>query len=217
MALAFSVGFAAEDYWPRSYFASVGFGLSAARGDVGDYTLSVKNDGVKETVHLPTLDFIASPEIQIGANIREFTLGLIFNYWSFEENLGGFPTEDYMANTKYIRFGFEFTYNLFWPEDFQVGFGLGYYYNTVKTDNSVYSSEPDTKPYGSELMGSSIALIGNIHYFFTPNISLVPIIKIHETWFRFIYTDTEESETSDLKHTQWETVVTAGIQVQFQF
>ena len=61
-------------YWPRTYFASIGFNVIANRGDLFDRAMVLKDDGIDETVHLPNTKVIVSPDYNIGVNIREFTL-----------------------------------------------------------------------------------------------------------------------------------------------
>jgi hypothetical protein len=81
-----------EGYWPRSYYAGLGFSAVATRGDIGNYTLNTKTeDGEKETVHLPSTNLFVSPDFILGVNIAQFSLALNYNYWYFTDNLAGFP------------------------------------------------------------------------------------------------------------------------------
>jgi hypothetical protein len=173
-----------EGYWPRSYYAGLGFSAVATRGDIGNYTLNTKTeDGEKETVHLPSTNLFVSPDFILGVNIAQFSLALNYNYWYFTDNLAGFPENNVEEQIRIWRLGIEFIYNIFWPEFFQPGIGLGYAYTSIKTDNSVIPADESKEKTDSELMGSSIAMIFDIRYFLTDHIILVPTIKFYESWF----------------------------------
>ena len=58
-------------YWPRSYFASIGFGVIANRGDFFERSLKVEEDGITETINLPITKVLMSPDYTLGVNIRE--------------------------------------------------------------------------------------------------------------------------------------------------
>jgi len=210
--------FADEDagYWPRSYYAGFGFSAVATRGDIGNYTLNTKTeDGEKETVHLPTTNLFVSPDFILGVNIAQFSLALNYNYWYFTDNLAGFPENNVEEQIRIWRLGIEFIYNIFWPEFFQPGIGLGYAYTSIKTDNSVIPADESKEKTDSELMGSSIAMIFDIRYFLTDHIILVPTIKFYESWFSNLYT--ENAGTKDLKHKQWQTFAVIEMAILYQF
>ena len=203
----------ADDGWARSYFVSAGFGAVVSRGDFSDRTISITDTaGRKEKVHAPDLGFLASPDFTLGANIGEFTLTFNFQIWESEQELNGFPDESVRESSLLWRSSMEFIYNLFWPEDFQVGLGAALSYSAVTTENSAFIGND---AYDAEFMGSSFGLVANAKYFFTDNIAIVPFVKVYENWFRNVYT--KESELCDLDSYMWQTFVLAGLSVQFQF
>jgi hypothetical protein len=205
-----------EGYWPRSYFAGVGFGVVATRGDIGDNNISGKTEnGDKETVHLPSLNIFMMPDFFLGVNIAQFSLSANFNYWNLTESLGGFPDKSIKENIRIWRFGVEFIYNFFWPEFFQPGIGLGYAYTSIKSENSVFPADESKEKTASELMGSSLALIMNIRYFLTENLIIEPSLKFYETWFSNI--NTENAGTNELKHNIWQTFAFVELSFIYQF
>ena len=122
----------ADDGWARSYFVSAGFGAVVSRGDFSDRTISITDTaGRKEKVHAPDLGFLASPDFTLGANIGEFTLTFSFQIWESEQELNGFTDESVKESSLLWRISMEFIYNLFWPEDFQVGLGAALSYSAV--------------------------------------------------------------------------------------
>jgi len=186
--------------------------MGISNGDLNEKTLAIEDSvGHKMKAYVPDLGAIPSPEILLGANIRSFTLALAFQYSSFTEKLTRSEESD-PTDVSFLRFGFEFTYNLLWPDDFQVGLGLGYSYSWLHTNNSV---EQDGESYRSLLMGSGVAFIANIHYYFTEHVAIVPAIKLYENWFKNVYTG--PSELCDLDPYIWQSFYTASISLQFQF
>ena len=89
-------------YWPRTYFASIGFNVIANRGDLFDRAMVLKDDGIDETVHLPNTKVIVSPDYNIGVNIREFTLAASFQYWTMQ---GSIPTLPAPRTNRTCAFG----------------------------------------------------------------------------------------------------------------
>lgn len=211
----FSVSsFADEGYWPKSYFIEAGMGAMVSKGDFSERNLSVKDTaGTKGIVHLPALELFAMPTISIGANIAQFTLDLNFQYWSIsDQTISGFPDESFKGDSRIWRIGFDFMYNLFWPDFFQIGLGAGYSYTSIKTKNTAYF---DDQTSSSEIMGSAVNATANLQYFLTDHIAIVPAIRIYENWFKNIYTTS--SENSDLDSYVWQTFVLASVSIRYQF
>lgn len=208
--------FADEGAWPRSYFVGAGFGGVASKGDIGKYNIKTTNkDNEVEIVHQPAFDIFAWPDFFIGVDIGQFSLSMNFNYWNFEETLGGMPDASTKAEVQLWRFGVEFVYNFFWPDFFQPGVGIGYAYSSITTDNSVYPVNETEKLKESELMGSSLALILNMRYYLTDNIVFQPALKLNEGWFKSLSVD--GNETLELKHTKWQTFTVAELAVIYHF
>ncbi len=205
--------FAEEYYWPRTYFVSAGFGAQVSKGDFNKHTVTGKDSsGIKGTVHPPAIEFVATPDFMLGVNLGAFTFGLGFQYWTSEQVLGGFEDESNKEDTRIWRLGLEVTYNLFYPEFFQVGLGVGYAYNSVKTDNAAVF---DGKAYKAEFMGSAVSFIANIHYYITDNIAMVPAIKVYESWFKNVHCS--RIENNDLDPYLWQSFVLASVSIQYQF
>lgn len=213
LSLFFATAAFAEEAWPRNFFVSGGIGLYATKGDLNERVLSVKDSaGQKRSIHSPALDIFASPDFTIGVNVREFTFGINFQIWNSEQVINGFPDESVKGDNLFWRIAMEFTYNLFWPEFFQVGLGGGYSYTTLTTENTAYMGDEVAE---SELMGSAIGLHANVKYYLYDNLAIVPFLKIYETWYRNVYT--EESGLCDIDSYMWQTFFFVGVNVQFQF
>ena len=148
----------------------------------------------------------------LGVNLGAFSLGLGFQYWNSEQVIAGFPDESYKQDTRIWRLDLEVTYNLFYPDFFQVGLGVGYAYNSVKSDNSAIF---DDKAYNVEFMGSAVAFIANIHYYITDNIAMVPALKIYESWFKNVHCS--RIENNDLDPYLWQTFILSTVSIQYQF
>ena len=203
----------AEDAWPRTFYASAGFGLYASKGDLNERVLTnTDTAGNKQIIHSPALNIFVSPDFTLGVNVREFTFDFNFQIWESEQTINGFPDGSIKGNNLYWRISMEFMYNLFWPEFFQVGLGGAISYTTLTTDNTAYIGD---KASESELMGSSFGFIGNIKYYLYDNLAIVPFVKIYENWFRNVYT--EASGLCDLDSYMWQTFFFVGVNVQFQF
>ena len=203
----------AEDAWPRTFFGSVGMGLYASKGDLNERVLSIEDSsGQKHSIHSPALSIFASPDFTIGVNVREFSFGINFQIWESEQIINGFADESVRGDNLYWRISMEFTYNLFWPEFFQIGLGGSYSYTTLTTENTAYIGDEASE---SELMGSSIGIHANVKYYLYDNLAIVPYLKIYENWFRNVYT--EESGLCDIDSYMWQTFFFVGVNVQFQF
>lgn len=207
-----------DSYWIRSYFASVGFGAMATRGDLGDINIYLDNDGKKEVVHTPSTKILGTPDIMLGVNMRHLSFGVNFQYWTFEGELNGFENaethnkETHNEDCRYWRFGFEFAYNFFYPEIFQVGVGLGYSFTNLSTKNSASSEEGISK---STLMGSGVGAITYIRYYITEHFALSPTLKIYENWFKSV--NTKNHGTDDLKSYLWQTYIGVSVNAMVQF
>lgn len=213
VGMLFSQAAADEGYWPKSYFVEAGFGITVSKGDFNERAITIADTaGVKGKVHPPALEILATPDLTIGANIAQFTLALNFQYWTSNQTLAGFPDESFEGDSRIWRLGFEFTYNIFWPESFQIGLGGGYSYTSIKTDNSVYFGDDISS---SELMGSAVGFVANLRYSITDHIAMVPAIKIYENWFKNVYSS--RTENCDLDPYIWQTFVMASVSLQYTF
>jgi hypothetical protein len=199
-----------DSYWPRSYYVNAAFGTFFTWGDVNERPISVTDSlDNKHKVYTPDMFFFPSPEISLGANIRCFSLNANFQYWETSQELVGIDETE--AATIW-RVGFEFIYNLFWPEDFQVGIGIGYSYTSLTAENSAFIGE---KVQNSHLMGSGVSLVTNVHYYITDNFAIVPAVKFYENWFKFV--NAKATGTLDLDPFLWQTYVYASVGLQYQF
>ena len=205
--------FAEDYYWPRTYYVSAGFGAQVSKGDFNDRFLFGKDSaGVKGEIHPPSILFAAAPDLMVGVNLGAFTFGFGFQYWTSEQDISGFPEDTYMQDVRIWRAGLEVTYNLFYPEFFQIGLGIGYSYSSVKAENSAFFG---ADVYDTEFMGSAVAFIANIHYYITENIAMGPANKVYETWFKNIHCS--RIDNNDLDPYLWQSFVFAGVSVQYQF
>ncbi len=203
--------------WPRSYFASIGFGVIANRGDFFDRTIRVKGDNdITETVNLPQTKVLMSPNYNIGVNIREFSLAATFQYWSMNVAINGLPDNITEQKMRFWRLGADFTYNFFYPEFFQVGVGLGYSFSKLSTEKNVSNAKGD---FDSELNGSAVALVTQIRYFITDNFGLTSSMRIYENWYKSVHT--ENSGTVDFHDVDisyyWQTYIAISIGAMVQF
>ena len=199
-----------ENYWPRSYFISAGMGAVVTTGDLNERAITIKDtSGNKMKTYPPDISLMGNPEFMVGANIREFTVAVAFQYWKQNQELVKLSTEE---SCRYWRLGFEFYYNFFWPDYFQIGLGAGFSYTSIKTDNSTFNGEKFTD---TEFMGSGLGLMANVQYFFNNNIAIVPAVKFYRNWFKNVYT--EDSENRDLDPFLWQTFISGSVALQFQF
>ncbi|PWJ61258.1 MULTISPECIES: outer membrane beta-barrel protein [unclassified Fibrobacter] len=202
----------AENYWPKSYFVQAGVNGGYSNGDLNERALSLEDTtGEMMKVYPPDIGFLISPEIVAGVNMRFFSLSILFQYTTRSTDMVDFD-DDKETDMTFWRFGFEFVYNINWPEDFQVGLGLGYSFSTLKASSSSFI---DDEAYNTEYMGLGVNFILNAHYYFTEHIAIVPSVKIYENWFKNIYT--KASELCDADPYLWQTFFTAGLSIQYQF
>ena len=188
-------------------------GLYASKGDLNERVLTNSDTaGNKQTIHSPALEIFASPDFSLGVNVREFSFGFNFQIWKSEQTINGFENESVKGNNLYWRISMEFTYNLFWPEFFQIGLGGSMSYTTLTTDNTAFT---DGVASETELMGSSVGFIADIKYYLFDNLAIVPYAKVYENWFRNVYT--EASGLCDLDSYMWQTFFFVGVNIQFQF
>lgn len=201
-----------DSYWPKSYFVSAGMGIAFSNGDLNERAFSIKDSlDQKVKVYPSDIAILGNPDFGIGVNIRCFTLVFAYQYWKSAEKLTDLSHED-KQDFRLWRAGIEFTYNLMWPEDFQIGLGLGFSYSNFKTENNAYLNGDFSD---TELMTSSLAFIANVHYYFTEHLAIVPSLKIYESWAMRAYTDFTGSY--DLDPYIWQTYITANVALQFQF
>lgn len=213
LCLLLSSAVFADGYWPKSYFVEAGFGMTYTRGDLHQGTISAHDTlEHKITVHPPKMDFIPTPSFTLGANIRDFTLGLNFQYWSTSGELTKAPDNADESDIRIWRLGFEFTYNLFWPDEYQIGLGGGYSFTNINTRESAFFGD---EVFASELYGSGVGFVANAHYYFMRHLAIVPAVKIYENWFKNVYTS--RTETCDLDPYLWQTYFMASVSLQYQF
>ena len=209
--------------WPRSYYGSIGFGIMATRGDLHDRQMKITDkDGYTETVNLPTNKILLTPDYNLGVNIREFSIGLSFQYWSTTGSIKDWPEDINEQDMSYWRFGLEATYNFFYPEPFQVGLGLGYSFSSLSIEKNVTSTKGF---FDSSLKGSAIAIIANMRYYITDFFALCPALRIYENWYKSVNTD--NSGTIEFNSTNngvkdhnsyfWQTYIAITINAMFQF
>lgn len=204
-------------YWPRSYFASIGFNVIANRGDLFKRSMKITDkDGDEETVNLPITKVFIAPDYNLGVNVREFTFALSFQYWSYTGTIANLPDDLNVRDMRYWRFGLEATYNFFYPEFFQVGVGLGYSFSKLSTEKNISNAKGD---FDSELNGSAVALVTQIRYFITDNFGLTSSMRIYENWYKSIHT--ENSGTVDFHDVDisyyWQTYIAISIGAMVQF
>jgi len=201
-----------DSYWPKSYFITAGMGAVFSNGDLNERAFHIRDSlDRKVNVHAPDISLMGNPELGLGVNIRCFSLLFAFQYWQSSEQMTDLSHEDDI-DYRLWRAGIEFTHNLMWPEDFQVGLGLGFSYTNLKMEDNAFLNE---RAKDSELMAGSVAFIANVRYYFTSHIAVVPSIKVYESWFMRAYTD--YTEVKDLDPYLWQTFISANLALQFQF
>ena len=219
LAILCSASFALEPdwdkyQWPRNYFASIGFNVIANRGDFTDHTEQIKNgEDPEQTIFFPITKVLVAPDYNIGVNIREFTLAGSFQYWSMTGTMSDiYPGAEKEQKMRYWRFGIEFTYNFFYPDNFQVGAGLGYSFTSIKTNNSAFDEKELSH---AEVMGSGVAIVTNMKYFITEHFGLSPSIRIYENWFKAA--NTRATGTKDFSSYVWQTYIAVAINAMVRF
>ena len=205
--------------WPRSYYASIGIGIMANRGDFFHRNLKITDkEGFTETVNLPQNKILLTPDYNLGVNIREFSFGLSFQYWSTTGDI-----KDSKQDMSYWRFGLEATYNFFFPEYFQVGVGLGYSFSSLSIENN--ATIDNTEFFDSSLKGSAVALITNIRYYITDFFCLSPSVRFYENWYKSVNTDKsgiiefgkKNNGIKDHHSYYWQTYIAMSINAMVQF
>ena len=214
LLLCLFVGFAAaeEYYWPKSYYAQAGFGTIFSNGDLNERGIKgADSAGVKGKIYPPDYGFLLTPDFALGVNLGPFSIGINFQYWSSEQSLTDYSGKG-DQDTRMWRAGLEVTYNIFYPEDFQIGLGAGYSYSSVKAKNAAVFGED---VYDAEFMGSAVAFIANVHYYLNDNFAIVPAVKVYENWFKNVHC--KRIDNNDLDPFLWQTFVLASVSVQYQF
>ena len=205
--------------WPRSYYASIGIGIMANRGDFFHRNLKITDkEGFTETVNLPQNKILLTPDYNLGVNIREFSFGLSFQYWSTTGDI-----KDSKQDMSYWRFGLEATYNFFFPEYFQVGVGLGYSFSSMNIEKNASSNGKDF--FDSSLKGSAVAIIANIRYYITDFFCLSPSVRFYENWYKSVNTDNsgtiefgkKNNGVKDHNSYFWQTYIAMSINAMVQF
>ena len=204
--------FAEEYYWPKSYYVQAGFGTMFSNGDLNERGIKgADSASVKGKIYPPDYGFFLTPDFALGVNLGAFSIGINFQYWSSEQSLTDYPGKS-EQDTRIWRAGLEVTYNIFYPEDFQIGLGAGYSYSSVKAKNAALFGDD---VYNAEFMGSAVAFLANIHYYFTDNIAIVPAVKVYENWFKNVHC--KRIDNNDLDPYLWQTFVLTSVSVQYQF
>ena len=195
---------------PVSFYAQAGFGLVASRGDLNNHVYKVKDDdNIKGNLHPPTIKISGTPDLAVGVNLKNLSLALDFQYWSSSQSLTGYPDASMEQPTSIMRLGAEFTYNVFWPEFFQAGLGGGLSYSNISVEKNLFFG---SDRYDTDFSGLGFGLIANLHYSVTPNISMVPALKIYKNYFFGA-----EASKAELDETLRQTFVLATLSLQYQF
>lgn len=198
---------------PKRFYAQAGFGLMVSKGDFNERVLVVwDKEGNKGNLHPPTLKILGSPDFVVGMNLRELTLALGFQYWNSEQKLTGYPNGAHEQDTRIMRLGLELTYNLYWPEFFQIGLGGGLSVVNVKMNDNLFFGE---KTYDTDFTGVAMGLIANIRYAITDHIAMVPSLKIYENMFWTL--DSDPLDDDALKSSIWQSFILVSLAVQYQF
>lgn len=198
---------------PVTFFGQAGFGLLVSKGDMNDYVLKVEDkNGVKGNLHPSTLSVLGSTDFTIGVNIKEISLALNLQYWTSEQNLTAYPDQTLERDTRIMRLGVEFIYNIFWPEFFQAGLGAAASLVSIKTDDNLFYGA-DT--YDADFTGIGIGFIANIHYFITDHIAMVPALKFYQNCFFDV--DAKRIEDDAMNHNMWQTMILVSLTAQYQF
>jgi len=207
----FTSTFAAQK--PMSIYAQAGAELTASKGDFNDRTITVKDeDGSEGTLHPATLKFLGSPFFTLGVNIKELSADVSFEYWTSGQNMTGYPDQEIERDTRIMRLGFNLIYNIYWPEFFQAGLGLGVAYTSIKSENNLFYG---SKTYDVNFDGIAGVLIANLHYYVTDNIAMVPTFKFYETCFFKASSSKNNDELTDSN--LWQTFVLVSVAIQYQF
>ena len=210
--------------WPRSYYASIGIGIMANRGDFFSRELKITDkEGNTEIINLPQNKILLTPDYNLGVNIREFSFGLSFQYWSTKGSIDHNPPAMNEQDMNYWRFGLEATYNFFYPEYFQVGVGLGYSFSSLSVENNASSNAKDF--FDSSLKGSAVSIITNIRYYITDFFCFSPSLRFYESWYKSVNTDNsgtiefgkKNNGVKDHNSYLWQTYIAISINAMVQF
>lgn len=196
----------ADDFWTRTHYLGLGINGYLTTGDLkDDRSISLDEDSLSETFNLPVLEHSIIPEIEVGVNINAHSVGLLFGYNSFES--------DY----SYFRIGVDYRYFLFWPEPFQLGFGLNYTYMRITSDDNVETTSTeknDTVIGDGVLMGNGASAISSVRYYFTERWGAEFSLKYRLFFYSSL--NTKECGTCGIDETQYQHFGEAGIKLFFQ-
>ena len=210
--------------WPRSYYASIGIGIMANRGDFFSRELKITDkEGNTEIVNFPQNKILLTPDYNLGVNIREFSFGLSFQYWSTTGSIESNPENMVEQDISYWRFGLEAIYNFFFPEYFQVGVGLGYSFSSLNIEKNASNNGRDF--FDSSLKGSAVSIIANIRYYITDFFCLSPTLRFYENWYKSVHTDNsgtiefgkKNNGVKDHNSYFWQTYIAMSINAIVQF
>lgn len=204
-----AMGFSAN----QKFFVQLGYGLMASKGDFNDRALVVKDkDDNKGNLHPATLKILGTPDLTLGMNIRNYTLDLDFQYSSADQKLSGYIDQELEENTTLWRIGAEFTYNIYWPEFFQIGVGGGLSFAGVSTDDNLFFG---AKTYDTDFWGMGIGAIADMRYSLTDHVSIVSALKVYENVFWSL--DASPLDDDQLEDSLWQTFILITVTVRYQF
>ena len=195
----------------------------ANRGDFFSRELKITDkEGNTEIVNFPQNKILLTPDYNLGVNIREFSFGLSFQYWSTTGAIDHNPEEMNKQDISYWRFGLEATYNFFYPESFQVGVGLNYSFSSMNIEKNTLNNG---KLFDSSLKGSAVAIIANIRYYITDYFCLSPSLRFYENWYKSVHTDNsgtiefgkKNNGVKDHNSYFWQTYIAMSINAIVQF
>lgn len=192
--------------WHRSYFVSIGLDVVfSAAGDL-DGKRFYKADGddgnAEERVYVPSIGTFPLPLIEAGVNFNQHTIAIAFGIWNPDVSYAK-ETEDETGNdANFWRFSAEYRYYFFWPEDFQIGPGLGYSFSRLSVKDAAFGSDKYGSGFREDAVyaGNAFAISANMRYKMRP-FGMDIALRYRPMFIRSVSTDS--GGYSDLSETLW--------------
>lgn len=210
---------AAQEYHvTRTHYIALGLDATFNTGDFdGKGTYKIDSDKDPETVYNPYLGTFFVPSIELGANLNQHTVSLVFGMWKPKTNYGK-NTDEYTENTaNFWRISIAYRYNFFWPENFQIGPGIDYTFARLSVNKSAFGKDK----YGDETRGGTVHSGNgftpsiNIRYFFGSGLGMDAAIRYRLMYYRYV--TTPANGFCNLDNANWEHTAEIGIKLFYQF
>jgi hypothetical protein len=198
-----------EDEWIRKHVISVGVDFAVTKGDLDGISKIKSENSVPESVILPEVPFFMVYTIDLRALANATSIALNFGI--------GFPSYEHKLQNgddgRYWRFGIEYQYHFFWPEDFRLGAGLGYGFSSMRFSKASIGEEK--KWSYANFTGNGPNAVVSAQYYFTENFAAEGAIRYRLLYFNKVATDL--NDVSRLSDAVWQGMGELGLRGMLVF